>query len=309
MRMITEDPEDQLRPADRQEALDPHGTGRQGAPGSAEGRGRQDARRRACLEKWDHLTEADSRGGGAVPDVCRQVLRRSGRRGVEDAREVRLRSPARLGLRAERSSGGVGDAGGGRPRRCRRLYGSLDVKWGDVYRLASGDADMPGNGGAGDSGLFRTIAYTRKVGNRYYAANGETIVCAIEFGKTQQARCTLGYGNSSQTGSPHLSDQIPLMVAEDAAPGVARPQGDRGEPGEARRVLSAAAKRKGHRSGERCPCSCACCAQTGFLICPRIVPGALNRSCWRSATETAFYTRTAIGRPGDTLPRGRGGRA
>ena len=93
-----------------------------------------------------------------------------------------------------------------------KLYGALDVKWGDVYRFASGNADLPGNGGPGGSGLFRTIAFTRKDGNQYYAANGETIVCAIEFGPTQQARCTLGYGNSSQPGSPHLEDQLPLMV-------------------------------------------------------------------------------------------------
>ncbi len=60
-------------------------------------------------------------------------------------------------------------------------------------------------------GVFRTIAFTQKQGNRYYAANGETIVCAIEFAKNQQANCLLGYGNSTQPGNPHLGDQLPLM--------------------------------------------------------------------------------------------------
>ena len=101
---------------------------------------------------------------------------------------------------------------------CQKTYGALDVKWGDVYRFASGNADLPGNGGAGGSGLFRTIAYTKKVGNKYYAAQGETIVCAIEFGPTQQARCTLGYGNASQPGSQHLEDQLPLMVQKTLHP-------------------------------------------------------------------------------------------
>jgi acyl-homoserine-lactone acylase len=95
---------------------------------------------------------------------------------------------------------------------CRQLYGTLDVKWGDVYRFASGSADLPGNGGAGGSGLFRTISFSRRVGNKYYAANGETIVCAIEFGRTQQANCVLGYGNATQPDSPHRVDQLPLMV-------------------------------------------------------------------------------------------------
>jgi acyl-homoserine-lactone acylase len=56
------------------------------------------------------------------------------------------------------------------------------------------------------------VTYSRKVGNKNYAANGETIVCAIEFARVQRANCTLGYGNSSQPGSPHLGDQIPLMA-------------------------------------------------------------------------------------------------
>ena len=84
--------------------------------------------------------------------------------------------------------------------------------------LASGKADLPGNGGAGGSGLFRTIVFTRKEGNKYYAANGETIVCAIEFAAAQRARCTLGYGNASQPGSPHLEDQLPLMVQKTLHP-------------------------------------------------------------------------------------------
>jgi len=101
---------------------------------------------------------------------------------------------------------------------CRKLYGALDVKWGDVFRFASGSADLPGNGGPGGSGLFRTIAFTRHQGNKYYAASGETIVCAIEFGRTQQAQCLLGYGNATQPGSPHLEDQLPLMVQKKLLP-------------------------------------------------------------------------------------------
>jgi len=92
------------------------------------------------------------------------------------------------------------------------------VKWGDVYRFASGNADLPGNGGSGNSGLFRTIAYSRRVGNRYYAAQGETFVCGIEFAKAQKAQCLVSYGNASQPGSPHLEDQLPLMVAKKLHP-------------------------------------------------------------------------------------------
>ena len=108
---------------------------------------------------------------------------------------------------------------------CVKRYGALDVKWGDVFRFASGNADLPGNGGPGGSGLFRTIAFARRPstegrndGDRYYAASGETIVCAVEFSRDQQAQCLLGYGNATQPGSPHLEDQLPFMVQKKLLP-------------------------------------------------------------------------------------------
>jgi len=110
---------------------------------------------------------------------------------------------------------------------CRAEYGALDVTWGDVFRFASGTADLPANGGPGGSGLFRTIAFARRPSSearggdkKYGAASGETIVCAIEFVRkaTQRAECLLGYGNATQPGSPHLEDQLPLMVQKKLLP-------------------------------------------------------------------------------------------
>jgi len=163
------------------------------------------------LEKWDHLTEVDSRGAVLFQMFVDKYF--AGPGGIA----AKLRVPfdfnrpldSAYGLKDPQSAL---DTLAVVAEDVRKTYGSLDVKWGDVYRFASGNADLPGNGGAGASGLFRTISYTRKVGNKYYAAQGETIVCAIEFAARQQARCTLGYGNASQPGSPHLEDQLPLMV-------------------------------------------------------------------------------------------------
>jgi len=103
-------------------------------------------------------------------------------------------------------------------QECRKTYGALDVPWGDVYRYASGNADLPGDGGSGRFGVFRTITFGRKVGNRYYASSGETFHCVIEFAKQQRAQCTLSYGNASQPGSVHLEDQLPLMMQKKLHP-------------------------------------------------------------------------------------------
>jgi acyl-homoserine-lactone acylase len=107
---------------------------------------------------------------------------------------------------------------GGAAGRVKKTYGSLDVAWGDVNRFASGNADFPGDGGPAKLGVFRTIDFGKKVGDKYYASHGETFVCAIEFAEKQNAQCSLSYGNFSQPGSAHLEDQLPLMVEKKLHP-------------------------------------------------------------------------------------------
>lgn len=85
-------------------------------------------------------------------------------------------------------------------------------------RFASGKADIPADGASGKLGVIRTFQFTPGKGKRLYAAHGETFMCAVEFGKTQQAQCALGYGNASQHGSPHLEDQLPLVAARKLHP-------------------------------------------------------------------------------------------
>ncbi len=169
------------------------------------------------LASWDHLTETNSRGAVLFQMFAERYLGTGAR--LDSKLRVKY-DPAKpldsaYGL-ADPASALAALAAAA--EECVKTYGALEVKWGDVYRFASGNADLPGNGGPGNSGLFRTITYTRKVGNRYYAAHGETFVCGIEFAKQQKAQCLVSYGNSSQPGSPHLEDQLPLMVAKKLHP-------------------------------------------------------------------------------------------
>jgi acyl-homoserine-lactone acylase len=170
------------------------------------------------LEAWDRQTDVDSRGAVLFQMFADRYF--SAANGGIAAR-LRVKYDA---ARPLDSAFGLADpasaltALAAAAEECLKTYGSLDVKWGDVFRFASGTADVPGNGGAGGSGLFRTIAFSRQVGNRFYAGSGETIVCAIEFAASQRAQCLLGYGNASQPGSPHLEDQLPLMSQKKLLP-------------------------------------------------------------------------------------------
>ncbi len=169
------------------------------------------------LTKWDHQTETDSRGAVLFQAFADSYFK--GDNGIENKLRVKydpahplesaygLKDPAGAWKAMENAAQGI-----------RETYGVLDVPWGDVYRYASGSADVKGNGGAGGMGVFRTIAFTRKEGTRYYAAHGETIVCAVEFVKEQKANCLLSYGNSSQPGSPHLGDQLPFLSQKKLLP-------------------------------------------------------------------------------------------
>ena len=169
------------------------------------------------LAAWDHNAEAASRGAVLFQLFVDEYF---GTNGPIDPK-LRVKWDPSKPLH---SAYGIGDPAlalkslAVAARKCRELYGAIDVPWGDVYRFASGTADVPGNGASNRLGSFRTILYGTQKGNRYYASHGETFVCAIEFSKKQQAQCLLSYGNSSQKGSPHLEDQLPLLVQKKLHP-------------------------------------------------------------------------------------------
>jgi len=90
-------------------------------------------------------------------------------------------------------------------------YGSLDVSWGEVYRLRINDIDLPANGGPGDYGIFRTLYFTDDTDHKKRAIAGETFVAVVEFGEEVSAKVLLGYGNATQPGNLHIGDQLDLM--------------------------------------------------------------------------------------------------
>ena len=97
-------------------------------------------------------------------------------------------------------------------------YGTLDVPWGEVYRLRGGDRDLPANGGPGDFGVFPLVKYQKDDDGRFRAWLGESYIALVEFSEPVRARALLTTSNSSQPGSAHNSDQLELFSRKELRP-------------------------------------------------------------------------------------------
>ena len=87
-------------------------------------------------------------------------------------------------------------------------YGAIDRPFGEVSRFAIDKVDLPGNGGFGNTGIFRTITWGPLKNGKRIPVHGETWVSLVEFSTPIKAKGLMSYGNASQPGSPHRSDQL-----------------------------------------------------------------------------------------------------
>jgi acyl-homoserine-lactone acylase len=95
-------------------------------------------------------------------------------------------------------------------------FGALDVPWGQVMRIQWAGVDQPANGGFGNLGIFRVITFGPLKNGVRTQTHGETYVAAVEFTKpAAHAKVLLSYGNSSQPGSKHQTDQLPYLARKD----------------------------------------------------------------------------------------------
>ncbi|QIR40530.1 acylase [Tolypothrix sp. PCC 7910] len=102
--------------------------------------------------------------------------------------------------------------------KVKKAYGKLDVAWGEVFRVRSGNLDLPANGGDGDQGIFRVLNFAPAKDERFQAVAGDSYVAAIEFSQPVKAMALLSYGNATQPASPHISDQLTLFARKQLRP-------------------------------------------------------------------------------------------
>lgn len=100
----------------------------------------------------------------------------------------------------------------------QRVFGAMDVPWGEVNRFS---AELPGRGAPGDPlGVFQVNVFApRERGGAFLPVFGDTYVAAVEFTpRGPRALSILSYGNASQPGSPHVGDQLPLLARREMRP-------------------------------------------------------------------------------------------
>jgi acyl-homoserine-lactone acylase len=95
-----------------------------------------------------------------------------------------------------------------------KKHGRLDVAYGDVNRFRFRGADLPGNGADGALGAFRVIRFGPNG-----PVHGDTFVACVEWTKRgPRAQVLTSYGNSSQPGTKHDVDQLPLLSEKKLRP-------------------------------------------------------------------------------------------
>lgn len=89
----------------------------------------------------------------------------------------------------------------------KKQFGRIDPAYGEVRRFRYRGADFSANGADGGLGAFRVIRFGPNG-----PVHGDTFVACVEWSKGgPHAQVLVSYGNSSQPGTKHDVDQLPLL--------------------------------------------------------------------------------------------------
>jgi acyl-homoserine-lactone acylase len=164
------------------------------------------------LENWDRHTNADSRGAvlfaawaDAVdsPDLFAIPWTEASPLTTPDG----LAHPAKAVSILEEVAAEI-----------QASYGSLDVSWGEVFRLHAGDRTLPANGGPSSLGIFRHVWFAPHENKQFTAIGGDSYVAVVEFSDPVRAMALMSYGNATQPGFPESPNQLELFADQALRP-------------------------------------------------------------------------------------------
>jgi acyl-homoserine-lactone acylase len=168
------------------------------------------------LASWDRSTEVDSKGAALFVTFWQQYQQAIGSkppfaRAWDESNPLEtpdgLSDPA-LALEAlKQAANGV-----------TQQHGSVDVAWGEIFRLQAGAIDLPANGGFDDFGVFRAMFAGEEKDGKRTALGGDSFIAAVEFSDPVRARVATFPGSSSKPSSPHFGNQLRLASEKKLRP-------------------------------------------------------------------------------------------
>lgn len=163
------------------------------------------------LSQWDRTTQAGSRGALLFLNWSDRKGAASGYTGPGFARSYDQARPLTTpsGLADQKAAAAALDAAA---QEMLKVYGALDKPWGEAMRLQGrGGVDLPASGGPGRLGEIDVLDFTPAKDGVRVANFGSSYVAVVDFKPPVSAKVLLAYGNASQPGSPHATDQLPLV--------------------------------------------------------------------------------------------------
>jgi len=183
----------------------------------------------AVLKAWDRQAEVDSKGTWlfwnwatrfGMPAAGAGSLRSFA---VPYAVDKPLTTPA--GIKDPAAAAAMLDAAA---EATKAQFGALDKPWGQFLHLqingqSAGPAagprgaavdgvDLPGNGGPGAIGIFRVVTPGPVKDGIATPVHGDGFTIAMEFSQPIRAKALVSYGDCSQPGCAHHTDQLPLFA-------------------------------------------------------------------------------------------------
>jgi acyl-homoserine-lactone acylase len=171
-----------------------------------------DARR--VLETWDRHVNPDSRGAVLFLEWVDAM-------GSTDGDWFATSWSAAEPLTTPRGLKSPRDAVAALERAAQEVqqrFGTLDVPFGEVYRMRIGKKDVPARVASVYYGMAPDGSYHRGEDGRYEIDSGDSFIAIVEYSKPLRAEGLLPYGNSSQPGSPHAGDQLELFSRGELRP-------------------------------------------------------------------------------------------
>ena len=181
------------------------------------------------LKDWDRQAEAGSRGTLLFWNWANRFGMPAGQENsvrnfaTPAAVDKPLTTPA--GIKDPKAAAEMLDAAAA---AVEKQYGALDKPWGEFLRLqinaqSSGAAtavnrgtpldriDLPGNGGPGAIGIFRVVTPGPIQDGTATPVHGDGFTLAVQFSQPMQVKALVSYGDCSQPGCKHHTDQLPLF--------------------------------------------------------------------------------------------------